>query len=629
MTDPSRHGPRGTVGGPRPISIGARHLGYPQDGRLWWVRWIDQVKTDGGGTGTPFVHVLLSPLPEGSDPSRLPTAGEALRAGGKEADAVVQVHPGDLPALSPGLLVRDGKRVGWLRLEERTFCFDAGQASDPAACLSESPAARPAFWSDGVPWTVLPASAYPLGGYENGRCVVVHDGARQLVLPCSETFRFFFAPESLAANALLSGPFDLVEGRLLNPEWTGPRGDGSHQVGLRSGLTGRSAASLANLANGGRAAANRLSRLLRPGPDTMHDPGGSGRIEAGIPYAWTRMRIQVRGLQLYPDLRAGGVLDKFLGLVIVGVAWPVPPAGMPPHVHFRLDNNNAEQPDGPPPDLPALAGVRGRPMAAPDGDLEETATEPPGIGSETTFLEVPAAAIEGGPPVSRMPLEAGALPRRARRIRAIEPVPHVSSGTPQPGSAGVAILRHVEGEPGADAGPSRFAALAAALAEASGRPSVDGGIESWEAVAPGEAQSPWRDGLPVWPFPPRDSDTGAALRWCNLIPHIYRARTALVVRIVAGGRTVHWVEVELRRRESGCRSVVIAIDRDPTQVVPKVLLAIGRAGGKEPRAGSFTDIAGVLAASRRKHGPVDDPFGGHRISNAVLAATGAAPTRRS
>ncbi len=438
----------------RPISIGVRHQGYPQDGRLWWVRWIDQVETAGGGTGTPLVHVLLSALPDGADPSRPPTIAEALRAGGEGAEAVVRVHPGDMPALSPGLLVRDGKRVGWLELDKRTFCFEEGQASDPTACLSASPAARPRFWSDEMPWTVLPATAYPLGGFDRGRCVVVHDGPRQLALPCSEVFRFFFAPESLTANALLSGPFDLVEGRLLNPEWTGPRKDGSYQVGLRSGLTGRSAASLANLAAGGRAAARRLSRMLAPGSVPMGDRGGAGMIEAAIPYDWTRMRISVRGLQLYPDLRARGVLDKFLGLAIVDVAWPVPPAGMPPHVHYRLDNNNAEQPDGPQPDRPAPAGTRGMPVAAPDGDLEETAAEPPGIGSAPTFLEVPSALIEGGPPVSRMPLEAAAPHRRARRTRAIEPVPHVSSGTPQHGSAGAALLRHVEGEPGADAAPS-------------------------------------------------------------------------------------------------------------------------------------------------------------------------------
>jgi len=275
MTDRPQAVPDRPAGKPRPISIGVRHLGYPQDGRLRWVRWIDEVKTAGGGTGTPFVHVLLSTLPEGADPSRPPTVGEALRVGGEGADAVVRVHPGDLPALSPGLLVHDGKRVGWLGLEERTFCFDTGQASDPTACRASSPAARPEFWSDKLPWTVLPASAYPLGGFDHGRCVVIHDGPKQLVLPCSEIFRFFFAPETLAANALLSGPFDSVRNSLLNPEWTGPRDDGSYQVGLRSGLTCRSAASLANLANGGLAAARRLFRPLGTRCATRGAPVGS------------------------------------------------------------------------------------------------------------------------------------------------------------------------------------------------------------------------------------------------------------------------------------------------------------------------------------------------------------------
>lgn len=617
MTDLPPRSLRGDGREPRLISIGVRHKGYPQGSRLWWVRWIDEVKTEGGGTGTPFVHVLLSALPEGADPGRPPTVAEALRAGGGGDEAIVRVHPGDMPALSPGLLVRDGKRVGWLQLEERTFCFDAGQASDPIACRSASPAARPSFWSN--LWNVLPASAYPLGGFDHGRCVVVYDGPMQLVLPCSEVFRFFFAPESLTANALLSSPFDLVRDRLLNGEWTGPRDDGSHQVGLRAGLTGRSAASLANLANGGRAAAARLFRLLRAGADTIRDPGGAGMIEAAIPYDWTRMRIRVRGLQLYPDLRDRGVLDKFLGMVIVGVVWPVPPAGMPPRVHYRLDNNNAEQPDGPPPGLPVPAGVRARAVAAPDGDLEETAAEPPRIGSETTFIEVPAAVIEGGPPVSRMPLVVGALRRRARRIRTIEPVPHVSSGTPQSGSTGAATLRYVEGEPAADVGPSRLAALVAALDRAVGRPSADGGIEAWEPVIPGEAQRSWRDGQPVWPFPARDPETGAALRWCNLLPGIYRARTALVVTISVQGHTAHWLEIELRSNEGGYRSVVFTTAGPASTAVPSLLLAIARARGRGPAVSVLEMLPGVLTPVRWKHGPEGKAFEGRRILDGILA----------
>ena len=595
-------------------------MGYPQDGRLRWVRWIGKVRTEVGGTGTPLVDVLLSSLPEEADPSRPPTAGEALRTGGEGADAVVQVHPGDLPALSPGLLVRDGKRVGWLRLEERTFCFDTGQASDPTACRESSPAARPGFWSDELPWTVLPASAYPLGGYDHGRCVVVHDGARQLVLPCSETFRFFFAPESLAANALLSGPFDLVEGRLLNPGWTGPRNDGSHQVGLRSGLTGRSAASLANLANGGRAAANRLFRTLAPGSVMMGDPGGAGMVEAAIPYDWTRMRIRMRGLQLYPDLRASGVLDKFLGLAILGVAWPEPPKGVPRQVHYRLDNNNAGRGvDGPPPDPPRPVGARDLPVATQDGHLEETADDPPGIGTEATFVPAPTALVEGGPEVVRMPPGAGRLPRRSRVVRSPEAVDSVSSAERQPGSPGVGALRYVQDDSGEEDGAPRFAALAARLDGLR----AEGQVESWTPLDPGGAVRAVREGMPVWPFPAFDPEGGMtrrALPWSSLFPGILCARTALVAEISVEGRTAHWLEIDLRAGEKGYRSVVFTAEGPAAGAVPSILLTIARAGGKEPSAGAFTSLANVSTVVRRRHGPEDDPFKGRRILGGVLAA---------
>ena len=609
---------------PRPTAIGVQHLGYPQDGRLRWVRWIDRVGT-GGGTGSPHVHVQLSPPLDGVDAARPPTVEQAIAAGLDAAGTLVRVHAGDIPALSPGLLVRDGKRVGWLGMEERTFAFDGDTASDPIARRDASPAQRPAFWKAGIPWTVLPASNYPVGdGFGHARCVVVHDGVLQLVLPCSEVFRFFYAPETRVADVLLRAPFDIVEHRVLNPEWTGPRSDGSFQVGLRSGLTGRSAASLANLSLGGRAAARRLTRLMAPGGANAAVPAEAGMIEAGIPYDWTRMRITVRGLQLYPDLRARGALDKFLVMVIVGVAWPVPPRDVPGQVHFRLDNNNtAPGGDGQPPDPPRPAGPRNVPVATEGGDLGETADEPPRIGAEATFVAVPTAMVEGGPEVLRMPPEAGRLPRRSQVVASPEDVDRVSSAEQQTGSAGVGALRYVQGDSGEEDGAPRFAALANRLGELR----AERLIESWTPLDPGDAMRAVREGMPVWPFPGLDPERrgrSKALLWSSLFAGVRCARTALVAEISVEGRTAYWLEIELRPGERGYRSVVFTTTGPASAVIPAVLLAIARAGGKGPSAGDLTAIADVLTAVRRRHGPEGAPFKGRRILDGVVEVAPAA-----
>ena len=621
--------PAGMQGEPRPIRIPVKHVGYPMDGHLRWVRWIDKVVA-GAGTGSPYVHVLLSRPLDGGDPVRPPTPAQAISAEGDDVGTLVRVHVGDMPALSPGLLVRDGKRVGWLDMEERTFAFDRNTASDPMARWRESPAEKPTFWSPDISWTVLPTSNYPLGGrLRHARCVVVHDGARHLVLPCSEVFRFFYAPETRVADALLRAPFGSVKDRVLNPEWTGPRSDGSFQVGLRSGLTGRSAASLANLVLGGRAAADQLRLMAMPGgrkdPVDVEEAEEAGVIEAGIPYDWTRMHIRVRGLQIYPELRRRGKLDKFLAMVIVGVAWPVLPRGVPSQVHYRLDNNNVlPGGDGPPPDPPRPVGPRGVPVATEGGDIEETADDPPGIGTEATFVAVPTALVEGGPEVVRMPPGAGRLPRRSQVVAFPEDVDRASSAERQTGSAGVGALRYVQGDSGEEDGAPRFAALANRLGELR----AERLIESWTPLDPGDAMRAVREGMPVWPFPgldPERTGRNKALLWSSLFAGVRCARTALVAEISVEGRTAYWLEIELRADERGYRSVVFTTTGPASAVIPAVLLAIARAGGKGPSADKLATIPNVLAAARRRHGPEGDPFKGRRILDGILS-TASAPS---
>ena len=253
--------------GPASAKGQVRDTGFPQDGRLRWVRWLDRINTSGGGTGTPQLHVSLGLLPPDADPGAPPGLAALLSQNpGPGPGGSATVHTGDIPALSPGMVLRDGMRAGWLAMQERSFEFDRRTAEEapPTACSADNPAQRPASWDASKPWKVLLERLYPLGPFGHSRCVVIHDGLRQLVLPCMEVFRFFYAPETLTALALTSGPWDLVKDGLLNGDHTGERGDGSWQVGLRAGLTGRSAAALANMAlcGFGRAAANRLSRTL-------------------------------------------------------------------------------------------------------------------------------------------------------------------------------------------------------------------------------------------------------------------------------------------------------------------------------------------------------------------------------
>ena len=596
--------------GPTPSKDHVRHTGFPQDGRLRWVRWLDRIDIEGGGTGTARLLVTFGLLPPDADLAAPPSLASLIPPGpdlGPGGSATV--HAGDIPALSPGMVVRDGMRAGWLALEERSFEFDrrTAEESPPTACSGDNPAERPAFWDPDKRWKVLQERVYPLGPFEHSRCVVIHAGLRQLVLPCMEVFRFFYAPETLTALALTSGPWGLVKDGLLNGTYTDKRGDGSWQVGLRAGLTGRSAVALANMAlcGFGRAAAERLFFTLPKTSRIAIGPTALGMIEAAIPYDWSRMRIKVRGVQLYPHLRGDGTLDKFLGLSISEVSWPVPPRGVPGEVHYRLDNNNVEGGD-PPPGDPRPGGAVRRAVLGPDGKLRVSATVPPSIGSEPTFVEVGPPPILGGPVAVRMPLEPASPADGRPRPRASEPVDHASTGRERSGDTGAATLRYALGGEGAEAEPSRFAALAAMLEALR----LERSIDAWTPVRPGPYQVTWRDGLPAWLFPAYDPSTSAALRWSALERRVYRRRAALVVRIAVGVRFLHWVEIEERSTEaqSGFRALLFTTGAaDVGPIVESLLLHAAREEGVWPRtAGELTGAppdawgaAGLWLAPRR------------------------------
>ena len=330
-------------------------------------------------------------------------------------------------------------------------------------------------------------------------------------------------------------------------------------------------------------------------------------IEAAIPYDWSQMIIKVRGMQLYPGHRADGRLDKFLGLSIAEVSWPVPPRGLPGEVHYRLDNNNAEGGGDPPPDDPRPGGPVLRPVVGPDGTLRATAALPPSIGSEPTFVEVGPPLILGGPVAVRMPLEPASSTEGRQQPRTVEPVDHVSTGSERSGDTGAAALRYVLDGGGVGAEPSRFSALAAMLTALR----REGSIDAWTPVRPGPYQVAWRDDLPAWLFPAYDPSTSAALRWSTLDRRVYRRRAALVVRIDVGARALYWVEIEERAGEaaSGFRALFFTTGAaDVGLAVEPLLLHAAKEEGVWPRtAGELTgtppDMNGVagLRLTRRRH----------------------------
>lgn len=219
-----------------PRQVITRYEAFPQDGKLHWLRWLDGVDVRGHGSGYPVIHAHLSPLANLPDGQHMPTLQEVAA----DTDLVAcPVHVASLPDLLLGAVFKDGVQVNMLKMARRTFAFDRSTCYNKILqCNDDSPAPKPSWWKN--VWSVLPARAYALGANRKSFCLVLGEHTRQLILPASEVFRTFCAPESRLAEVLLSGPWKDVCNLIVNPSWKEQFPD-CWEIGLRTGLTGSSA----------------------------------------------------------------------------------------------------------------------------------------------------------------------------------------------------------------------------------------------------------------------------------------------------------------------------------------------------------------------------------------------------
>ncbi len=586
------------TGGDAPRRMIPRYESFPQDGALHWLRWLDGVDVRGHGSGRPAIHAHLSPLPDPGGNLRLPKMSEVAGSGAGHVGCAVPVA--SLPGLRLGAVFKDGVEVGSLAMARRTFAFDRPSCKDALVrCDDPNPAPKPEWWR--FAWTVLPARAYALGQLRNGLCLLLRDRTRQLVIPASEVFRTFCAPEPALAEALLSGPWDDVRDHVVNPSWTEDLGD-LWEIGLRTGLTRSSAlpAAAFELSSYGRSVAGLVHASL-VGPLARKVD-----LRAAIPYEWDAITLKVEGVE-YPEEHGSRLgLDRFLCLRITGVEWRRPLRGLPPVIAYRLDNNNTtRRPDPPTPEEGGhpVPKASAPPSDDPSGTVPVNVAVPASAGVESLSVAAsPLLAFVGGPLVERMVLvEPEGPPRPPRRTVTGDTVDHASPTRPGPGSGGAAPLRQVAGQ-----GPSTsaFAELASALDALVD----DRSIQEWSPTKPVNARWDVRDGFHAWFFPGHAG--GRRIAWAYVAGT--RRRTALVCRVAIGSRVLHLLEIERRVGAAGPSTegfnmlLVEAPDDELEAVIASLFrIASGHRGVWPDDAAwrTFRDASGGggIPISRRRH----------------------------
>ena len=599
--------------------------GFPMDGGLWWLRWFDHPAWD-GTTSTATVTVVLTRLHRMTRADNLPLLDAALAAR-KDAQITREVHTGLIPALAIGTVYCDGSPVGQLKAKTHQFRFERAHCVDELLVFRQASPFKPLFRSEASqPASAVGREAYALNGFDDSLCLRIRSlrgAGEQLVIPCPEVFRTLLAPHRAIALALTHGPWKHTHTQVVHMKCEDPekeptrvREDGSWHIALAGGVGPAFAVTVGNLIlnPAGRRAANLVwvSVIERPKfprdgglGDRRPSPPQSGRLRAQIPFEWDVLDIEVRGFWLSPGS------GTWIGLEIVSLAWPPPPWGPPGDVWWTPWKDTTQGPIRTPVDKPEpYGGVRE--TDAEGGHI--TKEVGPSVGSQAVPVEAAGPLWRNSPRLHRKPkVESHVYLGSAKRRRKQE-TSAASAGNAVPGPTG-AVTAQAKAQP-RKPGSTRFAEVLHMFE----RLRREGYIESFEVVAPNVQEAEHRGNVPAWRFPRPPHAKGRPSLWFRLDPEMETTRAAMVCAVRCEGVVVHWIEIELRPKESGYRSLLFTTNESALgQVVLDLLRIAVREKGVWPGAAELVAEAGALSAEVWTHSQVDGRLNGERALAAIRA----------
>jgi len=569
---------------------------FPQDGRLWWVRWVDRYRVPIGSTATPGVEVLLSPLD-------VPLS-ELSRANIREIVApkmVAPSHPqapipvftGFIPRLAIGTVFLDGVEVGSLPF--KTARFDLKSFTISVCSINEELDMRPGWWNKEFPYRVINRSEYSLAAFPDVRksqAVVIRSDEATIVLPCHEVFRAMYAPHSEIARALTSGPWELTKTIVINPSETLVRSDGNWQVTLRRRVRNPFGDLLANLclSEAGKAGANSIyTGLLRN--------DGPGYMTAPIPFDLSSLRLEARGLS------TDGSPDKFLALQLLAMEWP----DAPPIVPFR--DNSGEKGEiqvRVPMDKPYATGAAS-PGADEDGIVTANSEEDPLASTAVTTFILPSVQWGNRPKKIEEKKRESCIYEGRPQDDNLDEVDGVSPGTDWNGNT--------------DSGSAAYSAEGKQTRDQSKR--IGEAIKMFERLQSSGQLTHWEpikhprpllhmNGVPLWHLPLHAKDTRQFLAFGYLDRASKQRRGALVCKLLFQGHTIYWLEIELRADEAGRRAIIYSVsEQDFLPATCRLLEIAAQNRGKWPSFDELALFTGISAAESWRHTFIDKPKKGN------------------
>ncbi len=213
--------------------------GFPKDGSLWMVKYIDQFHQAHERSRSAAVQVLLQKLPEMSeDTFGQLGVDECKRLLGRRYGASMpeftfgRILVGTLPVVSIGDVFRDGMKVGELPKQRRKIYLLPGD-SDAERFTAGQDLPRPPGWTVPAAPKILNPSEYA-GMFDHTGHGVFLSNSRLLkfgrreqylpvtyLIPCTTVFKAFYAVHTELAKAFSAGPWQSSLQEVISMKRTG------------------------------------------------------------------------------------------------------------------------------------------------------------------------------------------------------------------------------------------------------------------------------------------------------------------------------------------------------------------------------------------------------------------------
>jgi hypothetical protein len=522
-------------------------IDFPDDDRLWWIRWADEYCFPYPGTDSAGIRVSLESLPfeqfeqitpESPTSIVIPPPKHATQS--NAADRLYArpgILVGGLPAIRIGDVYRRGNFMGALPFPEKTFRFDTTKTIPVIREVGEEKAPTPSGWISKKPCRTINPYDYNLPGLNPSRCLVIEGIRETIIIPCQEIFRIFFAPDTNLANALtqqhweqaIESFVDRRETRIVPPNvW---------QVALRKRLSGASMRVLCALIldEHARIAAKRITSRFRTHENCW--------METSFPFAPGLVEINAR----YVPMQTFDGKARLLITCINKASWPYASTIQ------RLERE--KEPGGEQgvkigSSLPRQV-TRKLPGQEIDPQRQKIESETPNASMKPVSAFARGFSWENPPAIEtiRVPSSAGLNPVEIR-FAGSPPVeqPTSSTGVPKGGrtSSGTADIT-VQKE-------RTFIARFHALKEIFDRMLSTDALDDWRLV-PSSINPVSLQGITVWAIPNKTNQKSNA--WCS-IPGSKAPRVAVIFQLVKDTDSVYFLELETRHSESGFRYVLFA-----------------------------------------------------------------------